>query len=200
MDGLPGKLIRFLPYIDDELCYEISKYVNAELGDAYRSSGNEILRGMIRKKVTVNERYNILKLLGELHKVDLYSQAQPPDEIRVNYRGYADYYNQMPQVFASSKINLNISLRSIHTGIPLRCFDIMGAGGFLLTNYQSDFEGLFTPGTEYAYYDSKEALMAQTEYYLSHEKERMDIAANGHDEIAAHHTYLQRIREFEEYL
>ena len=38
-------------------------------------------------------------------------------------------------MFANSKVNLNITLRNIKTGIPLRALDIMGAGGFLLTNY-----------------------------------------------------------------
>ena len=44
----------------------------------------------------------------------------------------------MPYVFRNSRINLNITLRSIKSGIPLRCMDIYGAGGFLLSNYQTD--------------------------------------------------------------
>ena len=52
----------------------------------------------------------------------------------------------MPLVFQNSKINLNITLRSIKNGIPLRAIDIMGAGGFLLTNYQNDFGLHFTDG------------------------------------------------------
>lgn len=50
-------------------------------------------------------------------------------------RGYIDYMKEMPVMFANSKVNLNITLRNIRTGIPLRALDIMGAGGFLLTNY-----------------------------------------------------------------
>lgn len=53
--------------------------------------------------------------------------------------GAVDYYEVMPHVFKQSKINLNITLRSIQSGMPLRAWDIMGAGGFLLSNYQADF-------------------------------------------------------------
>ena len=35
----------------------------------------------------------------------------------------------MPEVFRKSKINLNITLRSIISGISLRVYDILGAGG-----------------------------------------------------------------------
>lgn len=54
-------------------------------------------------------------------------------------KGPIDYYNEMPYVFNNSRINLNITLRSIKSGIPLRAMDICGAGGFLLSNYQADF-------------------------------------------------------------
>ena len=32
-------------------------------------------------------------------------------------------------------------------------------------------------------------------YYLNHEEERKAIAGNGHDKVAAKHTYRHRVRE-----
>lgn len=62
------------------------------------------------------------------------------NEIKNIYnKGILDYYNNMPVVFCNSKINLNISLRTIRNGIPLRAMDIMGAGGFLISNYQKNW-------------------------------------------------------------
>lgn len=55
------------------------------------------------------------------------------------YVGPIDWYSVMPLVFKNTCINLNITLKSIQSGIPLRGMDIMGSGGFLLTNYQNDF-------------------------------------------------------------
>ena len=174
---LPSELIT------EELCSEMAKYIHADLGDNYRSSQNEILRGMLRKKVTVNERYNILKILGEHFpdSVDLYAPVAPPSSIHVNYKGYADYRNKMPRIFASSSINLNITLRSIQTGIPLRVIDILGVGGFVLTNYQAELPQYFEYGQDIVWYESKEDLLEKCAYYLDHESERTEITRKGHE-------------------
>ena len=37
--------------------------------------------------------------------------------------------------------------------------------------------------------------MRKAAYYLSHEDERAAIAKNGHDKVAAAHTYRHRVRE-----
>ena len=64
--------------------------------------------------------------------------------------------------------------------MPLRAIDIMGAGGFLLTNYQSDFLKDFVPGEDMGMYDSVEDCISKCEYYLKHEDERKSIALNGY--------------------
>ena len=89
----------------------------------------------------------------------------------------------MNKVFRLSKINLNITLPSIHTGIPLRAMDIMGAGGFLLSNWQADFEGLFENGVDYAAFTSLDEALYQIEYYLEHEDERVYIAENARQKM-----------------
>ena len=89
----------------------------------------------------------------------------------------------MPLVFHKSKINLNISLKSILTGIPLRCIDIMASGGFLLTNYQADLFRHFEPGKHFDYYCDDTELLYKIEYYLNHEDERMSICENAKKEI-----------------
>ena len=105
-----------------------------------------------------------------------------------------------PYVFKHAKINLNISLRSIKSGIPLRAFDIMGAGGFLLTNYQADFADCYEPGEDFVYFESKDDLLNKIEYYLTHEDERTAIARNGFEKTTAYHTYKHRIDEILSYL
>ena len=57
--------------------------------------------------------------------------------------GGVDTLKEMPKVFRQSKINLNLSTRSIKTGIPQRVWDILGAGGFLITNYQNELNKYF---------------------------------------------------------
>ncbi len=150
---------------------------------------------VINRKITGLERMDLLTAITLKHKLDLFTHDKNLSMPNLCNHGTVDYYDQMPLVFKQSRINLNISLRSIKSGIPLRAFDIMGSGGFLLSNYQADFLDNFAPGVDFEYYDSKEDLLRKVDYYLQHEEERAAIAKNGHDKIAAAHTYRHRVRE-----
>lgn len=99
------------------------------------------------------------------------------------FMGPIDWEESMPAVFKHSRINLNITLRSIQTGILLRAFDIMGAGGFLLSNYQEDFLDYFIPGEDFVYFEDENDMLLKIEYYLNHDKERKEIACNGYEKV-----------------
>lgn len=149
---------------------------------------------VLARQVTALERQEILELLGGSFHVDLYTHEKEVAIPGVRNRGVADYYNDMPYVFMNSKINLNITLRSIKTGIPLRALDIMGAGGFLLSNYQPEYDEYFTIGEDMEIYSDYEDLMGKTEYYLTHEKERTDIARNGMEKVWREHNMEGRLK------
>ena len=84
--------------------------------------------------------------------------------------------------------------RPIRSGLPQRIFDIMGAGGFLLTNYQPELTEYFEIGKEVAVYESQQDLLEKIAYYLEHEDERVEIAANGRRAIEKNHQYAQRLQ------
>lgn len=146
------------------------------------------------------ERTKLLTLLSEHFPVALYSDAPLSDAAGIDYRGTVDYWTQMPKVFYNSRINLNVTMRNIRTGLPLRMFDIMGCEGFLLTNYQAEIASLFEPGRDLAVYESFDDCLKKAGYYLEHEDERRTIAENGYRKICAHHTYDHRIAEMFEIL
>lgn len=150
---------------------------------------------VINRKLTGMERLSLLTAVTKRHTLDLFTLDPAFSLPNLRNHGTADYYAEMPMVFKKSRINLNISLRSIKSGIPLRAFDIMGNGGFLLSNYQEDFLENFTPGVDFVYYESEEDLLQKIDYYLAHEEERQAIAKNGHDKVAKAHTYRDRVRE-----
>ena len=150
----------------------------------------------LASKVTGCERAEIMRrLYAAGHKPRLYTGEGAHAGLDVPDSGAVDYYSQAPLVFHRSKINLNISVRSILSGIPLRAFDIMGCGGFLVTNYQADFLRHFTPGEDFVYYESMPDLCDKVDYYLEHAEERECIAQSGYEKVKAAHTYHHRIRE-----
>lgn len=147
----------------------------------------------LARQVTALERMEILDLLSQRYRVDLYTYDKTPELSKVRNRGTAEVEEEAPVIYRCSQINLNISLRSILTGIPLRAFEIMGSGGFLLSNYQEDYEKYFKQEEDYVYYTDYEDLQQKVEYYLSHEKERKEIAENGYHKIKEGHTYQKRV-------
>ncbi len=150
---------------------------------------------VINRKITGLERNALIRSIADRHSFDLFTHDGDFSLPNVINHGPVDNYREMPLVFRRSKINLNISLRSILSGIPQRAFDIMGSGGFLLSNYQNDFPDYFTPGKHFDFYESRADLLNKIAYYLFHEEERRQIARNGHDQVAAAHTYRHRVRE-----
>ncbi len=148
----------------------------------------------IAPRVTFLDRQEIITRLAEQYSVDYYTYTVYKLG-KAHNCGRVDYYEEMPEVFAHSKINLNISLRSIRTGIPLRAMDIMGAGGFLLTNYQADMFRHFEPGKHFDYYTSVEEAVDKADYYIRHDEERSRIAAAAYEEMKNGHTYSTRLKE-----
>lgn len=151
-------------------------------------------------KATAIERCTYLNRLSKSHPVHLYTKSNSEDLLLVKNHGPIDYHTQMPKVFRLSKINLNITVRSIKTGLPLRIFDVLGAGGFLLTNYQPELDYFFQNKKDLVYYTSEEDLYEKVDYYLSHEEERLAIARHGHETVKKYHTYDIRLDQMFQYL
>jgi spore maturation protein CgeB len=141
------------------------------------------------RKLTSTERVQLLSAVAAQFPLKLFTLNDKAVIPHAQNMGIADYYDEMPYVFHDSKINLNISLRSIRSGIPLRCMDILGNGGFLLSNYQSDFLRHFTPDEDFVYFENEADLLHKIDYYLSHEEERAAIAASGHDKVLKYHSF-----------
>lgn len=158
--------------------------------------GKRELQYMLACETTGRERYLALALLSGHFQVDLYSTDVDKRLGKVRFRGYADYYTQMPLIFSQSRVNLNISLKTIRTGIPLRVLDILGCGGFALSNYQEELAEYFRIGEELVIYEDIEDLYAKTQYYLAHEEERKQIAAAGLNRVKRDFTFKERLKKF----
>lgn len=179
----------------------ITKELTARMNTAYRNMGQNNLtltrQGLINavaKHITNAERVLLLDILSEQYRVTLYGPDRDQNLPRVNWRGSAGYFDEMPQIFRCSKINLNISLKCIQSGIPLRALDIMGCGGFLLTNYQQEIAESFVDGEEVVMYTSIADAVAKCRYYMEHDEERRIIAQNGYKKVKTLFGFEDRLR------
>ena len=167
----------------------VLKLVDFNTDSEIKLSDEKILLDLIRKKATSIERIELLNFIAKKYQVVLYTGSADNMLYHVENRGYLDYNTQMPVMFNSSKINLNITLRSIQSGISLRALDIMGAGGFLISNWQPELAECFEEGKEVVMYYDRNDLMSKIEYYLQNEDERMKIAENGQKKIIEQFDY-----------
>lgn len=147
------------------------------------------------RKLAELERITVLNTLGQDFSVDLYTQSPTSFLQNINIHSGVDYYTIMNKIFYLSKINLNITLPSIETGIPQRILDIMGCGGFVLTNYQKELEDFFVIGKEIEVFRSVDELKEKCTYYLTHEKERLTIAMNGYKKVRDFFSYPQQLKK-----
>lgn len=149
----------------------------------------------IDRKLTAMERIRLLSAISERFPLKLFTKDPSATIADADNMGPVDYYMEMPYIFHDSNINLNISLRSIKSGIPLRCMDIMSCGGFLLTNFQSDFLMHFTPDEDFVYYEDEADLLGKIDYYLSHSEKRRAIAESGYEKTRTEHSFLVILSE-----
>lgn len=141
------------------------------------------------------DRIRTLNTLAQYFHVDLYTRSDTSGLKNVHIHGGVKTLTEMPKIFHLSKINLNMTIKPIQTGLPLRIFDIMGCGGFCMTNYQAELPEIFEIGVDLEAYSSLEELVDKCSYYLTHEDERQQIALNGYRKVKEYHGYLNRMVE-----
>lgn len=103
-------------------------------------------------------------------------------------------------VFARTHINLNI-LRNQHyvddvaDGVIMRTFEVPGAGGFLLATRSGGATTLFPEADAAGYFDDVDECLTRIDYYLSHTKERAELARQAHVLVDAGHHYTHRVAD-----
>lgn len=146
-------------------------------------------------KVAETERIHTLNTLAQYFSVDLYTRSDTSSLQNVNIHGGVKTLSEMPKIFHLSKINLNMTIKPIQTGLPLRIFDIMGCGGFLMTNYQAELTDLFEISVDMEAYGSMEELIEKCAFYLEHDDIRSKIARAGYERVQKCDTYQHRITD-----
>ena len=217
VDGLINAQLNVYGYnfieesISEEWAKEFKKYADwAPLGPDYR----EDIRGIVADtyigyKCTEQERIRTFQTIGEYFSMDLWTLSDttpisnayecrnilktPRRSKGVCVRGGADSNTMMPKIIKCSKINLNLTNKPIKTGLPLRIFDLMACGGFVLSNYQSEIPDIFVPDEDIVLYESIPDMLNKIDYYLTHEDERLAIANNGYEKVKTLHSYDQRL-------
>lgn len=182
------------PMLTTNILEQLQEYFQLEKSEgSFSDLGLIFQTTVLGFKIAEIERRRALIELSKHYKVNVYSNSDVSDLLRIQYCGSVDYWSEMPKVFRMSKINLNFTIPNIKSGIPLRIWDVLGCGGFLLTNYQAEIPYYFKEREDLVCFDSLEDLCEKVGYYLEHEEERKRIAWNGYRKVREKHSYIERI-------
>jgi len=143
--------------------------------------------------LTAQDRVVALNSFAKVADVHLFTRSNTDKLKGVVCHGGVSSLVEMPQVFRKSKINLNMTMRAIKSGLPQRVWDVLGSGGFLLTNYQAELPENLEIGKHVAAYETIDEACEIINYYLAHEEERLEIAQNGYEYVLKNHTVLNRV-------
>lgn len=154
------------------------------------------------RKIANLERVCVLNTLSDMFRVTLYTNEGTDVSMMPNVEVMPPVLAGAPvsTVYAESKINLNISLKGIEGGTPQRVMDIIGAGGFVLTNYCPETAELFEEDKEIVMFKSPEELVEKAAYYLSHDEERERIVRAGYDKLLRCYTYEKKLKQLIEWV
>ncbi|MBR2530105.1 MAG: glycosyltransferase [Lachnospiraceae bacterium] len=179
--------------LTDDLMKRINDHFKVLSPDTQFALPREALAYAIAAQITKTDRLILLNLLAKRMNVNVYSWEKCDLLQNVKFMGSYDYYGQMTKVFKASSINLNITLKISQSGIPLRVMDILGAGGFLLSNYQTEIAENFINGEDVVMYESIEDAFEKALFYKEHDDLRRQIAQSGHSKAKELFSYEKQL-------
>lgn len=102
-------------------------------------------------------------------------------------------YKNMPKIYCSSKISLDISnFWDIPGYTSNRGFIIPMYKGFSLTKKFPGCEKLFKEDKYKVYFNTAKEAISKIKYYLNHKAEREKIRIQGHDHAVKNHNFIKR--------
>ncbi|MEN6351779.1 MAG: glycosyltransferase [Syntrophomonas sp.] len=111
------------------------------------------------------------------------------------YGGYAPN-EDIPAACASARIILGLhSVDSSLTMMSMRTFEILGCGGFYLTQWTPAIENYFTNHQHLVWTKSAEETVELVNFYLQRPDARERIARQGQQEVYEKHTYHRRLQD-----
>lgn len=184
-EGVSEELLRICQTVTPELCNP-----GFAMGDDYY-----FRQWTLARKLSNIERTLLFEQVAGQYDFRLYTREKEVVPESIHRYPPVNAMTEQLKVFQSSGVNLNVTLRSIESGVPLRVFDILSVGGFVLTDYRKDAEELFREDEEIVMFRTPEEMMDKLAFYTTHETERNRIAKNGHRRARAEYSYERMLEE-----
>ncbi len=173
----------------------------------YASPFKKKLKKNINRKYTVTfvgllkNKLNRLDFINSIKKTDINIDIFGAD----SPSGYISQ-NKVFEIYQNSMINLNFTGISYEDNQPNkyfkkttmtgRIFEIIGSGGFLISENDDSIKYFFEPEKDLVIFKNKSDLIKKIKYYLANPNKRKQIAMNGHKKFLRLYEYNKYMPNF----
>ena len=105
-------------------------------------------------------------------------------------------FEEKLKIFQCTKIQVNLQSQTYQiNGFSAKIFEIAACGGFFLTERKKDIALFFKDEEDLISFSSIDELKEKIRYFLSHPKERMELAAKIRERVVNDYTYRHKLTE-----
>lgn len=116
------------------------------------------------------------------HPIDVFGVFADPASRQMLHRhpnlrfgGHLHHWNELPETYAATKVNICITNGLIYKGVPTKLVDCLASGGFALVDAKDDLHRLFGDEVDAITFNDQDELNTKIEYYLARPRERREI-------------------------
>ncbi len=154
----------------------------------------EIVRNFPEELSIYSFKKHFDRSVDEIRERRLLSDEQLENYIK-SYKGFLNTEKELAEVYANSKIVLNITMEQGLSSMNYRVLEVLASGGFLLTDYKEDTAEYFESDKELVFYEDNNDLTEKISKYLNNKELRDEIALNGRNKVLQYHSFKQRASE-----
>lgn len=112
----------------------------------------------------------------------------------VTHRGWAGHYHELTRIYQAAAVNVDVGRLYQLDIVPMRIFDVIACGGFVIAQHSDALVELLEPGREIVTWQTRDELEAKVRHYLEHPDARAAIVQAGRERVLAEHTIAARLR------
>jgi len=140
-----------------------------------------------------------LTIAGSLGKEDLHVWGDNGWRLAVPHgvvhRGYAGHKHQLTTIYQQGQIHIDINRLYQLDIVPMRVFDVLACGGFMIAEHSPALAALFDLGIEVESWSTVDELIDKVRYYKANPHAARRIALKGHQAVCERHTIAGRIAD-----
>ena len=190
-----NKYIQPVSAADYKTSFERYKYNITFAGNPADDNREIILSELVKNFGAVNifcPSYNFYKSLDEINQKKLLD-GKYLKLYKMSYRGYVSNQKELADIYASSKVNIDIQSPK-PKDINYRLLEITASGGFIEAPYSKTLIKQYDNGRDIETYKNITELIDKTAFYLKNTGLAQIIAENGRNNTVSNFSYYDRLK------